>query len=191
MVKIFNTASWPSTFRGTKELRTWGNEDVIALASYYEENHYITKEEKQLAIQQWPLFRQRVLQRKEGKKDIEIYQEILKENLDDVKGMAVLLTIMLTISSSTAACERGFSCMNSQKTDLRTRLAEESLNDIMFLSVNGPSVDDFDASPHVKSWVNNDHGKGTRHREHKTKENKRKNKDESTSEIKKNKRKCK
>ena len=37
IVKIFDTSSWPSTFCGTKELRTWGNEDSN-LASYYEEN---------------------------------------------------------------------------------------------------------------------------------------------------------
>ena len=76
---------------------------------------------KQLAIQQCPLFQHIVLQRKYEKKDTEIYQEILKENSDDVKGM-ILLTIMMTISESKAPCKQGFSCMNSQKTYLGTGL---------------------------------------------------------------------
>ena len=42
-------------------------------------------------------------------------RKILKENLDDSKGMALFLTIMMTISGSMAACEQGFSCMNSKK----------------------------------------------------------------------------
>ena len=91
MMKIFNTASWPSTFLGTKESRTWGNGEIATLATYYEKNQYNTSKEKQ----QWPLFRHRVLQRKQGKKDIKLYQEILKENSGDVKGMTVLLIIMM------------------------------------------------------------------------------------------------
>ena len=92
-------------------MRTWGNEHITTLATYYEENQYITNEEKQLTIQQWPLFRQIVLQRKHVKKDKEIHQE----NSDDIKGMALLLTAMMTLSGSTAACEQGFSCTNLQK----------------------------------------------------------------------------
>ena len=75
--------------------------------------------------------------------------------------MLVLLEIMMTISSSTAACERGFSCMNNQKTTLRTTLAHSTLDDIMRICIDGPTLREFNAERHVKSWTSN--AKGTRH----------------------------
>ena len=73
--------------------------------TYYEENQYITNKEKQLPVKQWPSFQQIALQRKHGKKNIETYQKILKENSDDIKQRTLLLTIMMTISGSVGACQ--------------------------------------------------------------------------------------
>lgn len=145
----------------TKKLRHWENEDIATLATYYEENNFVTNEEKQLDIQQWSFFWQIVLQRKHKKKYIEIYQEILKENSEDAKGMALLLTKMMTSSGSKRTCNQGFSCMNSQKIDLRTWTAEKA-NNIMVLSISDPSVDGFDTSPHIMSWLNNSNETGKR-----------------------------
>ena len=145
----------------TKKLRPWGNEDIVTLATYYEKNNFVTNEEKQLDIQQWSFFWQVVLQRKHKKQYIEISQEILKENSDDAKGMALLLTKMMASSGSKPTCNQGFSFMNSQKIDLRTWTAEKT-NNIMLLSISDPSVDGFDTSPHIMSWLNNSNETGKR-----------------------------
>ena len=68
--------------------------------------------------------KQILIQRKHEKKDIETYQKVLNSN--DFKGMALLLTVM-TFSGSTAVCERGFSCMDSQQKDFHTRLPEKNI----------------------------------------------------------------
>ena len=96
---------------------------------------------------------------------------------------------MMTISGSMAACEQKFSCMNSQKTDLCTQLAEKTLNNIMLLSINGPCVDEFDTSPHIMSWISNSYGMGKRHKEHKANQSKCKNEKEESIHKKKIKRK--
>ena len=58
----------------------------------------------------------------------------------------------------------------------------------MLLSINGPSVDEFDTSPHIMSWISNRHGTVKRHKEHKTNQSKRKNeKKESIHKKKKRK----
>ena len=119
----------------------------------------ITEEEKNLAARQWVLFRNKVSPfRKE--KVIDVCADLLNENDSDLKGMLVLLKIM-TISSSTAACEPGFSCMNNQKTTLITTLAHSTLDDIMQIYIDGPTLREFNAERHVKSWTSN--AKGTRH----------------------------
>ena len=83
---------------------------------------------------------------------------MLLESYDDFNGMHVLLQIMMTFSASTAACERGFSCMNKQKITLRTALSYSSLDDVMRISIDGKEISNFDPDFHVKSWMSKDAG---------------------------------
>ena len=160
MVKLFDLQKWPSSFHGSQLRRTWGNAEVLSMAEYYEKYAFITTEERDLAVKEWPLFRQKVVQRKDpSKKDLEIFIDILAD-VTDIEGMALLLKIMMTISASTAACERGFSSMNNEKTDLRTRLNNETLDDILRININGKPFEDFNPKQHVQSWLQT---KGTRH----------------------------
>ena len=52
-----------------------------------------------------------------------IYTNMMDEKNDDVRGMLVFLEIMMKLSSTTAACERGLSCMNLQKMIIHTYLS--------------------------------------------------------------------
>ena len=89
----------------------------------------------------------------------------MKEDLDNVKWMALLLTIMMTISGSKDAYRQG--------------------NTIMLLSINGPSLDESDTSTHIASWMSNSYGTGKRHKGHKA--NQSKSKDEKKKSIHKKK----
>ena len=59
---------------------------------------------------------------------------------------------MTTTSASTAACERGFSCMNRQKSNTRCNLTQDALEDIVTINIDGPSVGAFDASSLLERW---------------------------------------
>ena len=78
---------------------------------------------------------------------------MLKENESDVDAALILLTLMMTISSSTCQCERGFSCMNQQKTKDKVSMNHDTLNDIMLISVDGPELAQFDQKRAVNSWL--------------------------------------
>lgn len=157
MAQVFDFKCWPKTF---DDKRKWGLQEVKDMAEFYYSIHMITEEEKNLALRQWVPFRNKVSPfRKE--KLIDVYADMLNENDDELRGMLVLLEIMMTISSSTAACERGFSCMNNQKTTLRTTLSHSTLDDIMRISIDGPPLEELKADSHVQSWISN--AKGSRH----------------------------
>ena len=98
--------------------------------------------------------------------------------------MALLLKIMMTISASTAACERGFSSMNNEKNDLRTRLNNETLDDILRININGKPFEDFNHKQHVQSWLQT---KGTRHLKGHSKPTKRTREQEEVTGAKKSK----
>ncbi|XP_034057184.1 uncharacterized protein LOC117536439 [Gymnodraco acuticeps] len=65
------------------------------------------------------------------------------------KNLGIFAQIYLTMAVSTAACERGFSCM---KSDWRSSLSTQNLTRLMFLTVEGPSLDTFDAKRAVLQW---------------------------------------
>ena len=63
-----------------------------------------------------------------------------------------LACIALVIPVSTAECERSFSAMKRIKTDSRNRLLTENLNHLMRISIEGPSIDQFDFEQAFELW---------------------------------------
>ena len=114
----------------------FGQKEISNLVTYYQKHNYISEEEKQKAINEWPLFRRSVkLQVKQRKNLFEIYTDLLREGREGMKNILVILNIMLVISASTAAAERGVSKLNIEKTSLRTRLNSKILRNIMRIGI--------------------------------------------------------
>lgn len=84
---------------------------------------------------------------------IDAYKEFVCHKVDNIRVVTVLLQIMLTISSNTAVCECGFSCMNRENTVLQTKLSEDILDLIMVINIYGPSLDNFDTEKFVSDWT--------------------------------------
>ena len=78
-----------------------------------------------------------------------------------------LIELLLTVSPSTAACERSFSSMNHIKTPYRSTLSQDNLQNQMRIVLSGPSLQDYDASDSVDYWLNS--CKGGRHLFHQPK----------------------
>lgn len=67
--------------------------------------------------------------------------------------LASLLKRARILPISSAECERGFSCMNSNDTPERNRLSVSTLSALIFLKVNGPTPDAFNPLPYVNNWI--------------------------------------
>ena len=66
--------------------------------------------------------------------------------------LGILAEIYLAMAISTAGCARGFSCMKRIKSDWRSSLASHQLSRLMYLSLEEPSLDSFQAAPAVHRW---------------------------------------
>jgi hypothetical protein len=62
-------------------------------------------------------------------------------------------TVIKTIPVTSADTERGFSTMNIISTELRNRLSVPRLANLMFVSLVGPSLQEFQPLPYVKQWL--------------------------------------
>ena len=158
---MFDANLWPDNLVG------FGQKEISNIVTYYQKHNCISEEEKEKAINGWPLCRKSVkLQVKQRKNLFEIYTDLLREGREDMKNILVILNIMLVISASTAATERGFSKVNIEKTTLRTRLNRKTLSNIMHIGIENIPVTKFDSRTVLKRWLKT----GKRHiRGHKTK----------------------
>ena len=100
-------------------LATYGNLEVKSLVEHF--SNYLTEEEERNITAQWPALRTRLVRQKAISPN-DVFSNLLASRPDDVKDCLVLLDLMLTLSPSTAKCERGFSAMNHLKCNLRTTL---------------------------------------------------------------------
>ena len=97
-----------------------------------------------------------------------VFKEMLLQPPKNCKNFMPLVQIMLTISMSTAVVERGFSHMNIVKSSTCTLLGNDTLNNLLEVKLNGPSVKEFNPDEAIIHWYKA--GKGKRHTNgHKTK----------------------
>ena len=153
--KVFDTEKWPLDLNSLKSI---GNHEIAKFLDYYYDREYITCDEKTNAISEWELLKIEAFQRKQlnnNSGSYEIYTSILKTPSlkEEIMNILVLLELMMTISVSTASCERGFSHMNNEKTSLRTGMRSDTLDDVMRINVDRTSVAEFDPLPVFKLWI--------------------------------------
>ncbi|CAK6967190.1 hypothetical protein DNTS_001834 [Scomber scombrus] len=70
----------------------------------------------------------------------------------EYKNILHLVHIMLVLPVSAAVCERGFSAQKRIKSDTRASLHSDTVEDLIRISVEGPSLEDFDSRESVASW---------------------------------------
>lgn len=70
----------------------------------------------------------------------------------EYKNILHLVHIMLVLPVSAAVCERGFSAQKRIKSDTRASLHSDTVEVLIRINVEGPSLEDFDAKESVAKW---------------------------------------
>ena len=68
-----------------------------------------------------------------------------------------VISIVMLLPMNTAICERGFSMLNQIKSDGRAVMLRSTLNSLMFISINGPSLEAFNPQPAMSYWASTVH----------------------------------
>jgi hypothetical protein len=92
------------------------------------------------------------------------FNELLNKALtngDSYSLLGKLMSIASVILASTVACEREFRKMNVIENSFMSSITAQSLNDLMLISLNGPSVEEFNPSKALDHWCFS--AKGMRH----------------------------
>ena len=89
--------------------------------------------------------------------DFSVYKESFRDYIDEPtkmpKKLMEIAAVANTLPVTSADCERGFSTMNNICSDDRNRLLVKRISNLIFLSLVGPPVSQFQPSSYVKLWL--------------------------------------
>ncbi|XP_067656447.1 zinc finger protein 862-like [Haliotis asinina] len=149
--QVFDFRTWPFSLQ---DLSTYGCKEIGTLCDEYSD--ILTDEERSSIPSEWQTLKVQVsMQRKSH--PLAVYTSILQRQEESVKHILVLLNMLVTVSPSTAACERLFSNMNFVKNSFRTRLTQQNLQNQMRIIVSDTQLEDFDPLQAVEFWLQSGH----------------------------------
>ena len=108
------------------------------------------------AAEEWGDLKVHIASKPLNRRNPEIWDEVFLEEEERHQNILKLLTVLIVLPMSTAVVERGFSAMKRIKSDWRANLKPPQLSKLMFISIQGPSVGDYDATPAINMWYNSD-----------------------------------
>ena len=157
MFNVFYFQIWPD--KESEEFRVYGDEEIEKLVDTY--SPLLSQEEKESIIDEW-LDLKVYISRNLHHAVIDAYETLVglmnSAEMQHMKHIMILILIMLTISPTTAECERGF---NNIKTTARTSMKQEALSSLVRIKVDGPDLMEYNPTESIINWLNS--GKGTRH----------------------------
>lgn len=160
---VFNFKTWPNKDTNVEEFRVYGDKEIESLANRY--SPLLSEEETETAVDQW-LNLKLTVNRVKTQSVLGTYEHVMglpedSEEHQKIKSILPIINIMLSISPTTAECERGFSTMNMIKTQGRTSMSQSTLQSLVRINVDGPKMENFSATKSIVHWM--DCTPGTRH----------------------------
>lgn len=141
-MEVFDAMAWPSGM----ELAGFGNDDILALARYFELSLPPGYSEEAL-LEEW-------LGLKAIAKNLPFSMLCRNALAQDCRFplLSRLVAVVVCVPVSTSCCERGFSAMNRIRTDERTKLSNEVINTLMMAAVNGVAATEYNPQPAIRHW---------------------------------------
>ena len=131
-------------------LATYGHNEIRSLVQYF--GYLLTEKEKENILDQWPMLHTR-LSRQKANNPVDVFANLLASKPNDVKDCLVLVDLMMTLSPSTAKCERSFSATNQLKSNVRTRISQERLVDLTRVCSSDVSTKEYCPGPAISHWI--------------------------------------
>ena len=160
---VFNVDSWPHK---DAELIDFGNDNIERLINWFEPALRTAGREVDDILPQWQSMKITFNSQFRDKDYNSLWKMFLSKEpyKSDLKDILHLVEILLVLPISAAGCERMVSSQNRIKSSLRASLKTSSLEGLIRISAQGPSLEEFDPLPSVNRWFARDRSKGERQR---------------------------
>ncbi|XP_052778454.1 zinc finger protein 862-like [Mya arenaria] len=145
--RVFDCKDWP---RDRQALALYGNAEITQLVAHF--SHVLVRRGCDVAMipQEWTSIKASLSRRFRNAAVLPTIQEVLHSAGPD--NIAHLIEVILTLPMSSAVCERGFSAVKRIKSDCRACLNTETLDNLLCVSLEGPSLERFNATRAAHLW---------------------------------------
>ena len=149
---IFDGKAWP--IEDSTSLQSFGEQSLHKLSS-----HYTSVVDDKKLSSEWNIFKNMAISEASpldvhtmGAKCV-METIVANERLSELfPNIAKIALAALLIPASTADCERGFSTLKRIKTSLRNRLNNATSSELLFISIKGPALNDFNFDEACTLW---------------------------------------
>ena len=148
--QVFDTNNWPSD---RQQLAAYGTHQLDLLVTHFEQFlEHIGCNTAQVQ-QEWVQMKAHIGNRiMNNAVNIPKINSLFVTAADRFKNILMLIETVLVLPISSAICERGFSAVKRIKSDWRSNLKTETMNNLLLVSIEGPSLDDYNAERAVHAW---------------------------------------
>ncbi|XP_070559090.1 zinc finger protein 862-like isoform X2 [Ptychodera flava] len=150
--RIFDLKDWP---RDRLDLANYGHDQIRLLSGHFriilERNECDVTELQNEWMHVKAHFGQR-LRNNPGTNQPYQINTLLAEQNPRLTNILKLIEIVLVLPTSTAICERGFSTLKRIKSDWRSRLTTAMMNHLLWISIEAPSLQEYNAERAVHLW---------------------------------------
>ena len=147
---IFDFKVWPKSFSGANA--SYGFTEIESLAEFYRQHGFFTDNEAE-NMPEWTTLRTRINSIR-TQDVIDVYRDLLKEMDADIKNNFSFSRIDGDNLTQYSCMQKRLFHNEAGKKNLRTSLADERLEDIVRICVNGGPLEDFDPSYALDHWLN-------------------------------------
>ena len=140
--KLVDPREWP---RDEAELASYGVEHILDVVGCGR---------RQARYQEWPNAKVLIKQLPQAQQST-AWTDFMADpdRQETFPNLLMVVELVLVLPMSTAACERGFSAMKRIKTDWRSSLSVEMLWKLIYVSIEGPEVAQFQPDRVVQRWL--------------------------------------
>lgn len=139
---------WP------EDLTEYGNEEVLLLLEHFKEIMAKHSCDVESVMAEWTRLKKVVNRNYRGLKWEGLWAQILRVWSEEFPNVLHIIEIIQVMPMSTSKVERAFSLLNRVKTDWRINLNTATVEDLMFISLEGPEEEDAATAACVESAVN-------------------------------------
>lgn len=149
----FDPATWPEDMA---ELSTHGDQQLNTLLRHFQAVLATQDFSENEAKREWLTVKVEIRGNHQCLRRSALWQRFLTdpELSEQFRNILFVAGIVLMFPVSTACCERGFSVMKHIKSDWRSCLNTDTLDDLLRISLSGVSVCDYDTVRAVNQWWN-------------------------------------
>lgn len=149
LARVFDCRDWP---RDRQDLARYGNDQVDQLTQHFDRVLARMQCNTAQIPNEWMQAKAHLGRRIVNNPRVMPTIFELFQFGDRVGNLLHVLEIILALPISTATCERGFSAVKRIKSDWRASLTTETMNHLLCVSIEGPTLEAYDAERAVQLW---------------------------------------